>query len=509
MSGKANRLFCAFLFFVGSASAQLQQTVRYEIPLTSSPDEENHSVVSLGYQGLMTYRRLLGRKEDQVELVRVDTTLREVWKGYIQISSDMALLHTEAKEEFLFLLFRSRQYAQGDFQIVAVKIDKGDYGTYTVKNLIPFNPTEFVITNEAALIGGYFNYRPLILHFGFESRQSKILPGFFNEPGELTQIKPNNDGTVDVIVSAKNFERRKSLWIRNYDANGALVKTIVLQPEEGKNLIHGRSLRTNQGRQVVSGVYGRFPEYSRGIFLAEIDEVGEYSITYYNFADLQRFFNYMKAKREKRVKERIERKRIKGKRVRFNYRFLVHELQPFGDQFIMLGEAFYPHYTYPTGRTMVSATSMVPGFYANPLVRGEMIFDGYRYTHAAVIGFDKRGKLLWDNSFEINDVKTLHLEQFVKIVHDGNRLILLYLFDNTIRSKIIKDGDIIEGKTYDALKMQFSEDMVNPKDTEKSKLDYWYDDVFFATGIQTIKNLRESGITLTRKVFFINKITYK
>jgi hypothetical protein len=499
-------IFILFCLAASPCFSQLEQTVRFEIPIRDNEDE-NHSVVSVGKQGLMVYRRLHGRKEDQIELVRIDTTLKEIWKGYIQVSSDLALLHTEPKEDFLFLLFKNRQYAQGDFQIVAVKIDKGEYGTYTVKNLIPFNPSEFVITNEAALIGGYFNYRPLILHYSFQTRQSKILPGFFNEPGELTQLKANRDGTVDVIVSARNFERRKSLWIRNYNPEGNLIKTIILQPDEDKNLIYGRSLKTVSGRQVVSGVYGRFPEYSRGIFVAEIDDVGEYKITYYNFADLERFFNYMKAKREKRVKERIERRKVKGKKIKFNYRFMVHELIPFGDQFVMLGEAFYPHYSYPNNRTVGSFT--MPRFYSNPLMRGEMVFDGYQYTHAAVIGFDKNGKLKWDNSFEINDVRTFQLEQFVKLLKDDDRLVLLYLFDNTIRTKIIKNGDIVEGKTFDALKMQFSDDIIKPKDTEKSKLDYWYDDVFFASGIQQVKNVRESGVTLSRRVFFINKIIYK
>lgn len=490
-----------------SVSAQLQQTGRFEIALTDD-DNQDYSVVSLKNEGLMVYRRLLDRGENRIELTRLDTALHQTWQGNIQLQRGYALLHAEPKGEFLFLLFKDQMFAMGDFLIVAVRISNGDYGTYVVKNLIPFNPSEFIITNEAALIGGYFNYRPLILHYSFQSQQSRILPGFFNEPGELTQIMANADGTVDVIVSAKNLERRKSLWIRNYDGQGNLIKTIVLQPEEDKNLIFGRSLKMSSGQQVVSGVYGRFPEYSRGIFVARINEYGEYDIKYYNFADLQRFFNYMRARREQRVKHRIERRRIKGKKIKFNYRFLVHQLIPYGDQFVLLGEAFYPHYSYPNARTM----SMMPTmsrYYSNPLIRGELVFDGYQYTHAAVIGFDKDGNLSWDNSFEINDVRTLQLKQFVKIVPEQDRIVLLYLFDNAVRSKIIKDGEVIEGKTFDQLKMQFSDDVVKPKNTEKPVLDYWFGSVLFASGVQVVQNGKTPGISSSRRVFFINKIVYK
>lgn len=490
----------SLISFVGQS--QIQQTVRYEIPLSGN-DEENFATVGVGEQGLMVYRRLLGRKEDQIELTRLDTSLHEVWKGYIQISRELSLLHVEPKEELLFLLFKNRQYAMGDFQIVAVRIDKGNYGTYTVKNLIPFNPTEFRITNEAALIGGYFNYRPLVLHYNFGNQQSRILPGFFNEPGELTQLKANADGSVDAIVSSRNYDGKKCLWIRNYDATGTLIKTITLQPDPDKNLIFGRSVKTTSGNQVVSGVYGRYTEYSRGVFVAHINDVGEYRINYYSFGDLQRFFNYMKARREQRVKERIERRKVKGKKTRFNYRIMVDEILPYGDQFVMLGEAFFPHYSYmsPSG-----SNTMMPRFYSNPMVRSDLVFDGYQYTHAVVIGFDKNGELKWDNSFEINDVRSFQLEKLVRVLPAGNRLVLLYLFDNQIRTKIIDKGEIVEGKTFDDLKMQFSSDKVKPKDTEKSKLDYWYGDVLFASGIQTV---RHNQATFSRRVYFINKIVYK
>jgi hypothetical protein len=340
--------------------------------------------------------------------------------------------------------------------------------------MIPFNPSDFVVTSKGMLIGGYYNYRPLVLFFSFKTQRSKILPGFFNEPGELNQIKTYPNASMEIIVSAKNFEHQRCLWIRNYDEEGDLVKTTVLEPTVNRNLIFGRSVKMPGDAQVVAGVYGsRNGEYSRGIFVAEINQAGEYKINYHNFSELQNFFNYMKVRREKRVKERIERRKIKGKKTRFNYRLLVQEVVPYGDQYIMLGEAFYPHYTY-TGSNAFGISQ----FYSNPLMRGDRVFDGYQYTHAIVIGFDKNGKLKWDNSFEINDVKSFELQQLVKISPDDNRIVLLYLYDNLIRSKIIKDNQVLEGKTADPVKSKFETDIVKEKDTRNSKLNYWYSEHF-------------------------------
>lgn len=480
--------------------AQINQLDRFEILLSEQDENENYQVSSLEEKGLLLSRRLIGKTEDIIELIKIDTALHETWKGYITIPKENKISHIRMKDTFVFILMKSIQST--NFQIVSIKIEDGNYGIANVKNLIPFNPTDFVITGTGVMIGGYFNYRPLVLYFNFKSQLSKILPGFFYEMGELTQIKPYPDGTVDILVSAKNWERENCIWVRTYNEDGDLIKTIILEPEVNRNLIFGRAVKMPNGAQVVAGVYGgRNVEYSRGIFVAEINPFGEYVIKYHNFGDLENFFNYMTAKREKRVKERIERRKIKGKKIKFNYRFLVHEVMPYQNSYVMLGEAFYPRYTYTSGR------GNIYGFYSNSLMRGERIFDGYQYTHAIVIGFNSSGNLVWDNSFEINDVKTFELQQMVKIAPRDQSISLFYLHKNLVRSKIIQNNEVLEGETTDPLKNRFDFDVVKERDTESSKLDYWYEHHFFASGTQIVRN-KASVDKAYRKVFFIVKLAY-
>jgi hypothetical protein len=213
----------------------------------------------------------------------------------------------------------------------------------------------------------------------------------------------------------------------------------------------------------------------------------------------------MKANREKRIKNRIERKKIKGKKIKFNYRFLVHELIPYKDQFVMLGEAFYPRYA-SVDRS--SYRFLSPFSWASPGMMYEgRVFDGYYYTHAIVMGFDEDGKLVWDNSFEINDVKTFTLEQFVKLDILSDRLALMYLFDNRIRTKIIQDHLVIEGKTIDPIRTFRENDIVKDDRSGGNKLEYWYENYLYAYGIQDIVTSSTAG-QAKRRVFFINKVHY-
>lgn len=504
-SAPSRYLFWIILFFASFfkfSHAQIQQVARLEIP--TEPGKEDFNIISAKEYGLLLYRNVDTMEGKQLELIQIDSTVKQVWKGYIPIDRSLVMLHSQVKNNLLFMLFKDKNHVSGDFMILVFQLNTSRFFTHLVKNLIPFSPTQFNITTEAALIGGYFNYRPLVVYYNFSQKQSKVLPGFFNEPGELNQMRANKDGSIDIIVSGKNFEKKNCLWLRNYDNQGTLVKTIVLTPDEKKSLIFGSSMPSSNDEQVVSGVYGRYTGYSRGIFVAVVNAVGEYTIRYYNFSELQRFFSYMKAGRERRIKSRIERRKTKGKKSKFNYRFLMHELIPYNNQYILVGEAFYPHYSYSANR--YSAFSPYRS-YGMPMYRDGLVFDGYSYTHAIVIGFDQSGKIIWDNSFEINDVLSMQLEQFVKVQPEEDRIVLLYLFQNALRSKIIKGSEVIEGKAIEDLSRKNTKQRsrTRAQDFGNSKLDHWYDQYFFAYGNQVVPVTDD----LKQKVFFINKITYK
>jgi hypothetical protein len=487
-----------------ATSGQVSQTGRFEIPINP---REQFGIVPASDRGLYLHRKLVGPEEDQIQLIKLDTAFSQNWAGFLSIEKNYLLMGRKAFKGNLYLLLRYKDYTKNDLALIIVNETDGHYVQYQIKSYIPFAPTEFQITEQAALIGGYYNRIPVVLHFSLETFRSKVLPGLFSEIGELTQIKTYDDSSFDVLISAKNQSKQRTIWIKNYGPDGSLYRNLPLQSEENKHLIFGRSLKTDGNRQIVAGVYGsRNSEYSRGMFIATIDQAGAEQIRYYNFGDLENFFKYMKANREKRVKNRIERRKIKGKKIRFNYRFLVHELVPYKDQFVLLGEAFYPKYHAIDGGYyggFFNVSSPMP----NSIIQQGRIFDGYYYTHAVVMGFNEDGKLIWDNSFEINDVRTFTLDQFVKLEVLSDRIALMYVFENHIRTKMIQDNLVLEGKTIDAIRTKNESEIVKQEKNDVNKLEYWYDNYLYAYGVQDVVTPIPEG-SVRRKVFFINKVHY-
>lgn len=503
-TSKAVFTTCALLGVIFLSSAQVLQTNRFEYAL--GPSDHEFQIIPAGTSGIFLTRRYANPGADFIQILKLDTAFKEQWAGYLPIEDSYNVIGRKTQGDQLFLLSKYAEYSRNDLILYVVNESTGLYRMHRIRSFIPVTPNEFQITNTAVLIGGYFNRVPVVLHYDFNTMKSKVLPGLFNESGELNQIRVYDDNTFDVLISAQNQLRQYTVWLKSYDPEGNLLMNYPLEPEGSSNLLFGRSVKTDHKNQMIAGVFGtRNKIFSRGMYIANIAPSGLQQIRYYHFGDLKNFFKYMKAKREIRVKNRIERKKVKGKRARFNYRFLVHELILHNDQYILLGEAFYPKYknldrTYSSGFFSGGATT-------GPLIRDGRVFDGYVYTHAVVMGFDKEGNLLWDNSFEINDIKSFTLEQFVKLSVQGDNIALVYMYQNQIRTKIIKDDRVIEGKTSDPIKTFRENDVVKKQGKDGGNLEYWYGDFMVAHGTQEI--ISDNRQHYPRRVFYINKVTFE
>jgi hypothetical protein len=280
-----------------------------------------------------------------------------------------------------------------------------------------------------------------------------------------------------------------------------MIQQNIIDPGERKNLIDGAATSFAGGFQYVAGAYSRkSSQYSRGLYLSKFINGRQRFVKYFNYADLSNFFGYMREKREARIKRRIERRKAKGKKNRFNYRLLVHDIIERDETYILIGEAYYPRYS-SYGAMNWESTWRTAGSNRQGVI-------GYRYTHAIVVAFDRNGNILWDHSFSIDDVFTPNLEEFVTVHIHNDRVELVYLEENLIRSKVIEGDEIVEGITYTPVKLGSEKDVLRTRDPEFEGLEHWYENNMYAYGVQRIKHKVNGSAGGERKVFYINKIAY-
>src|SRR5689334_14012603 len=90
-------IFLLFLLPLAPANSQVAQPARYEIPVFDAHSKP-YSLVSLGDQGILVYGTVLADGVEAIEVIKIDTTLTEMWKGYIKLEKHSVVLMAQSAE---------------------------------------------------------------------------------------------------------------------------------------------------------------------------------------------------------------------------------------------------------------------------------------------------------------------------------------------------------------------------------------------------------------------------
>jgi len=485
------------------SSAQIVQPDRIEIEVESSSNE--FVVVSADENGLLIFRDSEERDKKGKhiwEFLKYNTALEQEWKRTLSLESDYILRGYDYDKGQVCILFQDGPYQERSWPMLNMSLESGDTVEHTINQVVPVNLEYFEIVGQTVVLGGQLNYKPVVIHYDMLTRRLRALPGIYQENGELIDIIPNEqENTFDVLIGEMNNQRVKTVTLKAYDQYSNLLQSAPLDTEDRKNLLDAQVTEFDGEKQFLAGTYGpRKSRYSRGLFIASIQPDGQQDIKYYNYGDLSNFFSYMRDKRKERIKKRIERKRQKNKKLKFNYRMTIHELIADNGKYILLGEAYYPKYN----------NYYYSGFYGGyPSRYDNMYFDGYRYTHAIAVCFDKKGNLLWDHAFKLDNAQSMQLKQLVHVNVQNDSVVLMYSYEKEIKTKIIKNNGEYDETTTSPIKLAYeSDELKNKNDSDIAGIRKWYGEYFYVHGTQDIKNKNTSSLYQKRKVFFINKVAY-
>lgn len=431
----------------------------------------------------------------------LDTALNQRWSRLYSVPLESFFNGYDFFGGKYFLLFNTPNFRQEEMIILEIDAYTGALVEHRLKNVFPLQLTQFEVLDNNMLLGGYTNFRPVLMRYQLGTNRPMVVPGFYENFTDLTGLViDDQEGLFTTVQLERMNNRRNTVRSKTFTANADLIQNNAVEPGEKRNLVDGSSTIFYGGFQYIAGTYSKkISQYSRGLYLAKFLNGSQQFIKYYDYHELDNFFGYMSPKREERVKKRIERKKEKGKRPQFSYRLLIHEIIQRGDEYILIAEAYYPRYS---SYSAPGPGSFGPGQF-NPS------FLGYRYTHAIVVGFDRNGNILWDNSFAINDVDQYTLDPYVTVKVMDEGVVLMYLDKNTIRTKIIQGREIVEGKTFNPVKLTYQTDEVRSKDPDVEGLEPWFGQSLYAYGEQYIYNEGgEAGLSF-RRIFYINRVEFK
>ena len=358
-------------------------------------------------------------------------------------------------------------------------------------------------------------------------------------PTQLTFVADAATRRAEYVLSQTNG-RKSRLLLKQLTDKGQLVSSEFVQAESERSLITAQvTPPQDTTARLLMGTYSlRDPTYAQGVFATDLSRpasgvagINKSPLRFYDFLHLKHFFDYLKPSKQARLRQRVARRLARSvSPMRWHYRLLLHELLPQpGGGYVLVAEVYLPHYRYNGYGTTYGSpfgsfgnqyrssgygyggpgAVFAPGGYTP--YGSNRAFDGYQTTHALVCGFDRKGNLIWDNIFVVENLRRTELEEAVRLqpLPDG-RLVLAYLDENKLRYKVVNRGESAPNDLHVPISTGTGTGpaeaaLERATDTDQYDLLPWYGGRFVALGYQHVRVSHGPD----REVFFMNSVVFQ
>ncbi|HNM08611.1 MAG TPA: hypothetical protein PKK72_08480 [Chitinophagales bacterium] len=494
---KTIQLLLACMLFTHGVFAQV--TTEKSIEFEEIEGYDGFSIEPFGKNGLLVYSK--SEEGNSYRIQRYNTDLEPEEKKDITLPKGYFMIGEYLDDESINFLFSNKK---GQFIFYQVNGNTFDLskasGIFPKKTL----PGFFVAKGNFAYITRSNKKGVTIIQLNISTGKSKIIPlnisPYTLKDLTVEKIQPIEEtGETFIYVNAYN-KKDHNLFVMQVNESGTVTNTFNLSKDTEKKLSSVSASPIGENEYVFTGTYSsRSSATSEGMYICSATNGKVNFMKFYNFVDFTEFFSYL----PERTQEKIEKKKAKaddkGKEFSYNYYIAEHPIRKIGDNYLLVGEAYYPTYRQE------AYTSYVNG---KPVTNYRTVFDGYQYTHATIAMFDSEGGKLWDQTFKMYPgTKPFTVKRFISETYNDDELKMVFASLNSIKSMSVGyDGKISNERSAEIIKVGNDDEKVK---SAYSNIEYWYGNTFVAYGNQLLKNSKESIGNKKRRVYYINKIVFE
>jgi len=492
-----NRYISSLLLLIGLSQlsfAQIYPLVRTE--LNYDRDFHIDEVYSCGENGLVvstsTNPKRAERDPDRLYIF-YDTSLIETLSLDVEVPFRQKISGTHSDQNALFTLYYDNRF--GNFSVV--KLDPSKEKAERFEGILPTKliPQGFVVYNGYAVVCNMSKKGNSLVVIELKTSTFRLVPlpsNLMKNSLDLIDFRVFDNGyELGVIVKERDKRNMRSyLIVLNEDGE----KTQLAELGDDKHfVVAATSNRMNDGRLVVSGTYSEIiSNHANVMFLAVYDDVKLEYFRTRSFGSFNNFFEYMSDKGQNYMQRKRERHEVRGKEFDISVLMLIHPARNMGDEIVLMGEVYYPVYT------PMRTTTYING---RPNTSTAQVFDGYEYSHAAMVRFNSDGKFISDYCFPISLWKRpFTLKKIVHMQTTDTSVNLAYMNFNSITSKTITS---VKDVKYSYNLEAGENDQIR---FTSSNIESWYGPYFLSSGYQNLKNTSNDGVSRKRDVFFLQKV---
>ncbi len=489
--------------------------LRIEIPARSV--NETYRIIPCGSKGMILFFRsqeVADESNVKWYFSLYDTNLQLLWVKSIPLLNDMDFRFNQSGKDSLAMLFlhTGKSHAQeNDFEIVRVVLKNGTMIINTGKVQQDADVVAFGIQHGLGWLG--YNVKGKAGKILTIRLSQGIVRSFFLGQGNQISIKwmqpDSSSATVSTVVSRQVSKKIIEQYMVCYDTAGSIRREIPIGTRDGnRDLTYIQITASNTGASLLLGSYGqdlvnsnqknKISDESTGFFTSHIINGAQKSINFYNFLEFTNANSLVGERDIINLKKKALKKNKPLAEYSLDFSLLLHPVILWNDQLVLAAEVFSPQYHTE------SFTDF--DYYGRPYTNSFSVFDGYRFFNTIIAGFDMDGKLLWDNTFEIRNLVSLDLSTKVVIFPTGNDLVMCYVSDGKIGTKIIHENTVIEKPDFAPIDLLYPDDKMLSE--SKGRIVPWYGNYFITYGYQEIKNVAIETNN-KRLVYYFSKIRFE
>lgn len=485
-------LSCLILVAIPLLAQEPTQPARLELELDGSVT--TMEVVALPDSSLLLYKKVgnAWNSKASFEFTKYDHQLKKVWSKTHDIDSKSEYITYAIEQPNIHLVFDAPDSKKYRFLKININSGDSDLSEYELAEIDAIYELR-VLKGQFFVLGNNLKHRKLaFFHLAPTTGNISLLPSVYGNESYFTDLEVDSERERADAVLLESNGRVSHLQIKAFSPGGELVGNYFTPPQRDKLLLHTEITAGDTINKLLIGAYGtKSVEYTTGFFtMPLIDNEG--AGNFYSFLDFENSLKHLKPRQEKKVRRREQQRLEKRKSPYLRHKLLLHDLIATSEGYILGAEVYTTQYD-----NIRSNRVHLPNM---PFLKKEELF---KHSQVLVAAFDKKGKLLWDNNFKLQNIVTAELEPTVEIAStpDG-RVIVAYPDEKNIVYSVMKRGKFNNEKTKIELKGSSEGDKIVA--VEEHGIISWYGANFAAFGFQRVRPAKGEG----RSVFYINKIAF-
>lgn len=510
-------LFLAILWSC-LAQAQVEFGGRYEQEHDWLKD--NYLVMSNAEEGLLLIQADYDAsgKKYPLFLSQLNADLEKVWSDSLEIPTRFLVKGYFYAEKRSYLMLQNND--EHSVKILRVDAQKKELKEFDSKEIAELYITEFEVVKNTAIIGGYFDERPVVFAYDLIQNKVRTLQNVYQNDSELLEVKVNKDSlSFNVLASIKDKNKDRAIVVNTYDYEGNPLRDYTIHTQPDYELINGVSSSINDISQVVVGMYGYKSNYAvSGLYVNHVDRTGTQTMNFYNFGELPRFLDYLGEKRANKQKTKATNLKKEGKELRYKANAMMRELIEEDGKLIFTGEFFK---TYTQDNSVGRLNQLGRQNNLNNLNNFNDFNNLYNnvdqwqssgrgqaremdITHAYTLVVNEQGELQWDDYMKIDENITGAMNEFGSFQWLGDKAAYIYYYDKELFMKVLDEAGESEVLTTGLPLMEEGDELRVEKSGTLGTVP-WYNNHYLVYGIQHVRPADRS--LPLRKVFFINKVS--